>query len=416
MLAFYTSVAITGVLAIILAIMPKNVLKVNSIVRYGEKEVTLEFNASNLSSGSGTVTLNGNLFTYQNLTVSGDTITFGSGSRIYANENSGSSVGANGLKGGGFLNVKFTGGNGGTASSELNGNPINIEVASGGMSVEHLESNAFDLSISSGSLNLLKMELTYGCVYNQDPATQKVLFVGSDNMSYSNWSTSYMEMLDAVEGVTAECDEFSTGTFSFLQIGNLDTDHAGKATEFRAKLTSDSWDAVFFQLSRRLTPSSTELNNAEYEMFRDVIIPLTKEVTNNITLLAMEGTSNPTIFSYNSENGQPASTGNKETMTADEDADFLDNLALNWATNLDIKVARYGKVFQYCETVGSIEATRNNAKAYSRGLMAYATIDETPIPQGIATTWVSTVFPSTSSSAKTIKNNLGAKVNELIFA
>ena len=49
-------------------------------------------------------------------------------------------------------------------------------------------------------------------------------------------------------------------------------------------------------------------------------------------------------------------------------------------------------------------------------LVADATIDESPIPNNIATTWVSTVFTSTSSSANSIKNGLGAKVNELTFS
>lgn len=415
-LVLCASLAATAVAVGAVALMPKSALRVNSLVKYSEKDVTLEFNASNLSSGSGTVTLNGNLFTYENLNVNGNTITLSSGSRIYANQNSGASNGANGLKGSGFSNIKFVGGNGGTAVGEINSDSLNIEVANGGSFVQYIDNNAFDFSITSGSLALSKMELTYSCTYNETPATQKVLFVGSDNMSASSWESTYTEMLNSVESVTAECDHFTTGSFTFLQIGNMETNYANKAQEFRDKLASNSWDAVVFQLSRRLTPSSTELNNEEFEMFRDVIIPVTKTVTNNITLLAMEGTSNPTIFDYNPTDGQPVKTSNSETMTAEENASFLDTTAVNWASATGVKVARYGSMFTYCDGLSAQSNTKSYAKVYSRGLVAYATIDETPIPNNIATNWVSTVFTSTSSSANSIKNGLGAKVNELTFS
>lgn len=415
-LVLCASLAVTSFALSAVVLMSKSAVKVNSLVKYSEKDVTVEFNASNLSSGNGTVTLNGNLFTYEGLNVSGNVVTLGAGSRIYANENSGASIGANGLKGSGFININLFGGAGGTATAELNSETHNIEISNNGNKTISIGSNAFDFSITSGSLALSKMELTYGCSYDEAPATQKVLFVGSDNMSASSWESVYTEMLNNVESATAECDHFTTGSFTFLQIGNMETNYSHKAQEFRDKLASESWDAVVFQLSRRLTPSSTELNNEEFEMFRDVIIPVTRTVTNNITLLAMEGTSNPTIFDYNPTDGQPVKTSNSETMTAEENASFLDTTAVNWASATGVKVARYGAMFTYCDGLSAQSNTKSYAKVYSRGLVAYATIDETPIPNNIATTWVSTVFTSTSSSANSIKNGLGAKVNELTFS
>ena len=414
-LALCTSLGIASMAIGALAIMANGPLKVNSIVKYAEKDVSLEFNASNLASGSGTVTLNGNLFTYENINVSGNIITLGSGSRLYANENSGATNGANGLKGAGFTNIKFYGGAGGTASASLNGEAIDINVSNNGVSEKYIGNNAFDLTFTTGSLALNKMVLTYGCKYNEDPATQKVLFVGSDNMSVTSWKNAYTEMVNAVEGVTAECEHFTTGSFSFLQIGNMETNYANKAQEYRDLLASEAWDAVVFQLSRRITPSGTELFNAEFEMFRDVVVPITKAVTTNITLLAIESTENPTIFNYDATDGQPKSSGTKETKTVEEMTTFMQETAASWANAAGVKSADYGTIFNYCGTVGSNSGTRTSAKAYSRGLMAYATINETLIPDNIATVWASTVFSSTSSAAKGIKNDLGARVNTIIF-
>ena len=378
-------------------------------------DVTLELTASDLTPGNGTVTLNGNLFTYENFGVSGNVINLSSGSRIYANEDSGSYVGANDFKGAGFDSVTFFGGAGGTATGEINGTSFNIEVAQDDSFNRVVGNKSFDLSITTGSLALSKITISYGCTYDAKPDTQKVLFVGSGNMSVTSWMTAYTEAVSAIDGVTAECDYLTTGSFSFCQIGNLETDYAGKAQEFRDKLASQHWDAVYYQLSRRITPSGTDLFDAEYNMFKDVIVPLTKTVTNNITLLALEGTENPEIFDYDETDGQPVATGTNETKTVEEMTDFLEDTAIDWASDVGVKVARYGQVFNYCGTVGSNTDTKNKAKAYARGLMAYATINETEIPNDIATTWVSTVFSSNTSGAKTIKNNIAALVNSLQF-
>ncbi len=399
----------------ILAATATRMFKANSVVKYAEKDITLEFNASNLSDGSGTVTLNGNLFTYENITVGSNQITLNVGSRIYANQNSGASVGANGLKGVGFTNVIFVGGLGGTATISVNSNPYDIVVYGGSTYNQTVENNAFDLSITTGTLILSKIALNYACAYDEAPEKQKVLFVGSDNMSVTSWKTAYTEAVNAIEGATAECSHFTTGSFSFLQIGDLEHNYANKAQEYRDLLASERWDAVYFQLSRRLTPSGTNLLSHEHDIFLDVVVPITKEVTSNITLLAMEATENPTIFDYNEEDGQPISTGNTESKTVEEMTEFMENLASDWAYEAGIKVANYASVYNYCGTVGSNNDTRTKAKAYARGLMAYATINETHIPDNIATTWASTVFPSTSSTAKSIKNDIGAKVNEAVF-
>ncbi len=415
----FLSCAVFGILGsalAITAILNTQMFKVSSTVKYGEKEVSLEINASKIASASGTLTLNGNEFTYENFTVVGDAINLGVGSRIYANEASGSSVAANGLRGGGFNNLKIVASAAGDATGNLNGASLDIELAASETFNNDFDSNAFDFSITSGALSISKMILSYTCEYDAAPAKQKVLFVGSDNMSVSKWETTYAEALNAVEGVTAEYDHFTTGSFTFLQIGNLETNYANKAQEFRDMLASDSWDAVVYQLSRRVTPSGTDFYNAEMTMWKDVIVPLTRKVTNNIVLLAMESSENPAIFDYDPVTGQAVSSGNNETKTVEEMTEFMENTAATWAEAAGTKAAKYGQIFNYCGTVGSNNDTRTKAKAYARGLLAYATINETPIPNSIGTTWVSTVFPSDSSSATKIKNNIGSLVNSIVFA
>lgn len=412
----FASLSVLGVAAaLVVNSVGGGVLKVDSSVKYVEKDISLEFNASNLSNGSGTVTLNGNLFTYENLTVNGNSITLSANSRIYANEDSGSSVSAEGLKGAGFTNIMLVGGSGGTGAGELNGNAVAINVSNGGNQIININNNSFNFLVTSGSVVVERMFLSYGCAYDEAPEAQKVLFVGSDNFSVSSWKETYTEMLDAVEGVTATCDHFTTGSFTFLQVGNLTTNYANKAVEFREKLFSENWDAVVYQLTRRVTPSGTEFADKEFEMFRDTIVPLTRTVTNNIVLTTMQSSANPTIFNYDVETGMPVDSGENEEKTVEEMTTFMDETVVSWAEATGVKAGRYGKVFDYCGTVGSNTTTRDSAKAYSRGLMAYATINDTPVPDSIATIWASTCFSSTSTAAKKIKNDLGALVNTYTF-
>lgn len=412
---FCTSLGVACIALSLGALTIGGVFKADSTVKYAEKDVALEFNVSNLSNGSGTVTLNGNLFTYENFNISGNAITLAAGSRIYANQNSGASVGANGLKGAGFTSIQFIGGVGGQVEGELNGDAVLVSVPSGSSYTQIIEDSAFDLSFTTGSIVIEKMILNYGCELDQEPEHQKVLFVGSGGWSVGDWKTDYTNMLPAVEGVTPVCDHFTNSSFTFTQIGNLETNYSNQAVLYREKLFSDNWDAVVYQLSRRVTPSSTEFNAAELAMFRDVIVPLTRTVTSNITLMAISSDANPSIFNYDPVTGLTEDSGEKEVKTAAEMTEFMDQTVVAWANEAGVKAGRYGKVYEFCDTVGSNSSTRTKAKRYCRALVTYATVNETPIPNDIATTWVSTVFDSDSDAARTIKNNLGAKVNELTF-
>ena len=150
-------------------------------------------------------------------------------------------------------------------------------------------------------------------------------------------------------------------------------------------------------------------------MFKDTIVPLTRTVTNNIVLATIQSDANPTIFNYDVETGMPVDSGEKEEKTAEEMSAFMDETVVSWAEASGVKAGRYGKVYDYCATVGTNSGTRSSARAYSRGLMAYATINETPVPDSIATKWASTCFSSTSDAAKKIKNDLGALVNTYTF-
>ena len=416
-IVFCASAGIACIAMSLGALMLGGVFKADSVVKYAEKDVALEFNSSNLSTGSGTVTLNGNLFTYENLTVSGNAITLGYGSRIYANQNSGVSVGANGLKGAGFTSIQFFGGAGGQAEGELNGDAILVSVPNGSSYTQIIESNAFDLSFTTGSIVVEKMILNYGCKLDQEPEHQKVLFVGSGGWSVSKWKDEYTELLPILEnGATPVCDHFTNGSFTFTQVGNLETNYSNQAALYREKLFSDNWDVVVYQLSRRVTPSSTEFNAAELAMFRDVIVPLTRTVTSNITLMALYPNSTTEIFGYDPDTGLSVSTGVNETQTAAEINEFVDETVVAWANAAGVKAGRYSAAYAYCDTITGVQSsTISNAKEYCRALMTYATVNETQIPDNIATLWTSSVFTSTSTKAKGIKNDLGAKVNELTF-
>ena len=415
-LVFCASAGVVCIAMSLGALMLGGGFKADAAIKYAEKEVSLEFNASNLSNGSGTVTLNGNLFTYENLTVSGNTITLGYGSRIYANQNSGASVGANGLKGAGFSSIQFFGGLGGQAEGLLNGDAILVDVPSGASYTQIIEDNAFDLSFTTGSIVVERMVLNYGCKLDQEPEHQKVLFVGSGGWGVGDWKDYYTELLPILEnGATPECDHFTNGSFTFTQVGNLETNYSNQATKYREKLFSENWDAVVYQLSRRVTPSSTDFNAAELAMFKDVIVPLTRTVTSNITLMGLYPNDNTEIFDYDPVTGLSVGTGVNETATVAEINEFVDETVVTWANAAGVKAGRYGKLYEYCANVGSNSSTRSGARNYCKALVTYATVNETHIPDNIGTLWVSSFWTSNTSGAKAIKNDLGVQVNDLTF-
>ena len=176
----------------------------------------LEFNSTNLSSGNGNVIIYGNSFTYENLTISNGSIVLNSGSKIYSDSDSGSSMGANGLKGNGYNNISFYADSNSAAESILCEEPYSI-VLEGGESInKSFYSTSFNFEVTSGSLSLSKLVLRYTCESNEDaPLTNLKLFnraVSGNSFDLSdaefkelvNGNVSNYVSYDEVEGLSVE--------------------------------------------------------------------------------------------------------------------------------------------------------------------------------------------------------------------
>lgn len=127
------------------------------------KDVVLELTANDLSSGSGSVVLNGNAFNYEGITISGNNIVLASGARIVAAQESGASDGADGLKGAGYNYVEVVGAADGSANVTINSAAHTLPVTTGETVGMAIASDGFEMQVTGGSIIVSVLRIKYSC-------------------------------------------------------------------------------------------------------------------------------------------------------------------------------------------------------------------------------------------------------------
>ncbi len=301
---------------------------------------TLAFNASNITSGSGSVIVNGNTFNYTNITVSGANLVFGVGSKLVFSAESGDSISAEGMIGGSFKSIGFT--SVGTADFTYTFNSVEglVTQADDGETIEQaINTPYFDIQVTAGSFTTPELRIKYDCVA---PVTShNVLIIGStdvcnvvdsDHSDAPVWvADSYIEIMNEL-GNTATYTFQSIPTHEFQILANASTT-GGK--RFRNALNNGEYDTIVLQIPRRITPSATDVESKELTSLA-AIKDLLHAETDDIYMLAPWCTENPSIFT-DSGGSSYSKTANSEEKTLQEMAEYYADLADQMATVVDGK-------------------------------------------------------------------------------
>ena len=344
---------------------------------------TLAFNASNITSGSGSVTVNGNTFNYTDITVSGANLVFGVGSKLVFSAESGDSISAEGMIGGSFKSIGFT--SVGTADFTYTFNSVAglVTQADDGETIEQaINTPYFDIQVTAGSFTTPELRIKYDCV--APVASHNVLIVGSTDVCNVTDSSAHPDIWVA-NSYTSIMDALgSTATYTFQSIPThtlavlADATSTGGA-RLRNALNDGVYDSIVIQIPRRITPSGTEVIASELAALASIKTLLHSE-TDDIYMMAPWTAANPTIFGPG-ESGTDiityVSTGTKETKTISEMANFYADLADQMATIVEGKPMYLSTPF--AEYAGKY-TFKNASKHLLFGYVLYSTFFNRIVP------------------------------------
>ena len=314
---------------------------------------TLVFNAGNVSSGSGSVTVNGNTFNYTNITVDGNNLTFGVGATLVFDGASGETISGSGMVGGSFKSFSFMSAGACDFTFTLN-DKTGIEIEAEDLeTVEHTFNwTNFSLEITAGSFSTTAFNLKYDCVA---PTTQRVLLIGEKDsfLSTSNYPAgpSYTSLMDSL-GNNVVVDELiettSRPTYTMAVLAKTSTNFY---KTLNTMLNENEYSAIILQISPRCTPNSTHdgshANTVEESEIAAIASLKTRlhQETNNIFVFAIQNADgNPYIWS-NTDDLKYTQTENKETKTFVEMCEYYSNLSETMATAVDGKAMHFADCY-----------------------------------------------------------------------
>lgn len=179
---------------------------------------------------------------------------------------------------------------------------------------------------------------------------QTVLFVGANSIlgGYSS-DLNYVAMMEAL-GQKVRVINLLDGSYTMKKLA---TTGSTMNSELRAALGTYQFDHMVFQISRRATVHSVDVNNAETNYFESLKDLLHSE-TDNIYVYAPKGEGSQYTFSNTGDN---YTKGSKETATNAEMCQFYSDLAVTMATKINGKAIKYASAYrEYAEGYAQNEA------------------------------------------------------------
>ena len=365
---------------------------------------TLVFNASNMTSGSGSVTINGNTFNYTGITVSDNHLTFAAGSTLVFDGESGSSMSASGMVGGSFKSLTLTSIGACEFTFTLNGvTGLNAEAADGETITHYMNDPKFNAEITDGSFTTDALYLKYDCVA---PETEtKVLFLGHDELTNSTNHPIMGKYTSLMEGLnqTVTCMRPTTRTdkYSLSVLADSSTKSSKSMTN---ALNDNDFNTIVIQVSRRVTPSALDVIESELAALRAIKDQLLAE-TSDIIIYAPISGANPTIYTVPESGSIYTETANTEMKTQLEMVEFYDLFAARMARIVNGKVFRDGAALISYEN--SVSQPNNIGKEYTSACSLYGAIYNRAVPAGGI--WNN---ECTAKAAKIIRN-VAHKINVL---
>ena len=165
-----------------------------------------------------------------------------------------------------------------------------------------------------------------------DDVDQRVLLIGAPNILRDSYSPAvhYSTLMENC-GKTVYVDSVLDSSYTMNEMTSEEYD---KGAELRNKLASAEFDAIIIQISRRMTPNSTEVNASEMAAAA-AIAPLLKAETENVYVFAPRGSSSQKDFALGGVNYTETSTGVGKNYT--EMSAFYTETAEAMATAMGVK-------------------------------------------------------------------------------
>ena len=168
---------------------------------------------------------------------------------------------------------------------------------------------------------------------------QTVLLVGAPTIMRDDYKpaenyVTFMDNLGKKVRVITLCD----GSYTMKMFA---TNGSTRNSELRAALGTYQFDAMVFQVSRRATLHSTDVNASELAAFESMKELLQSE-TNNIYVFAPKGESSQYTFTNTGDNYTKST---KETATNAEMCAFYSDIAISMAEKVNGKAIQYSNAY-----------------------------------------------------------------------
>ena len=206
-----------------------------------------------------------------------------------------------------------------------------------------------------------------------DPNTYDVLFIGSDLIDSYDLVTSLSSMVSFGQNTKLNMKYVTNTTGVFNKLVDPSTDFGMRDALARVK-----YDAVILQVSRRCTPSATDVEASELAALK-AIYPIICENTDNVFLFTLNGNANPAIFTTESDPVNYGKNGKNESKSAAQMNAYYNQLAESWAEQINAKVILQGSAWT------EVSPATDAAKGYVRACSLYMSIFGEEIPEGVDT-------------------------------
>ena len=206
-----------------------------------------------------------------------------------------------------------------------------------------------------------------------DPNVYDILFIGSDLIDSYDATTPLTSMISLSEGLGLNIKYMTNSTGVFNRYTVEGGDYLLKDTLARTK-----YDAIVMQITRRCTPSATDVEASELAALKK-IYPILAENTDNVYLYTFNGQTNPSIFTTVGGADSYTKTDSSEKLTSAQMNEYYTALAKSWAQEVGCKYILQGSA--WTEASPSSDAD----KGYVRALALYYGIFDKQVPEGVNT-------------------------------
>lgn len=204
-----------------------------------------------------------------------------------------------------------------------------------------------------------------------DPTKYDILFIGSDLVDNYDATTALASMINLSEGLTLNLKYVTNSTGVLNRYAVEGGDYLLKDTLARTK-----FDAIVLQITRRCTPTGTDVEASELAALKK-IYPTLAENTANIYLYTFNGQSNPSIFTTSGGNESYTKTDASESLTVAQMNEYYTSIAKSWAEEAGCKYILQGAAWT------AASPASDSAKGYVRALALYYGIFDKQVPSGV---------------------------------